>query len=118
MAKTYKGSELIRMVEDNQIKDLTRIKSDDGNIFIYCANDSTFYWSKSVGGERVPIYTFLNHTFVIIEEQQDIDIQGIEEFSEEYLKEELTHGEEILGRKLNELVKAVKQQDRNIKDKE
>lgn len=72
----YKGSEIIKKVEDKEIKHGATIKSDDGDIFIYSAEDSTFYWEKRVGGERVPIYTFLNHTFELIEDNT-IDIDNI-----------------------------------------
>lgn len=65
----------MKALADGEIKNQTKIKSDDGDIFMYIADDSTFYWEKSIGGERVPIYTFLTHTFEILEEQQDIDIQ-------------------------------------------
>lgn len=70
----YKGSEIIKKVEDKEIKHGATIKSDDGDIFIYSAEDSTFYWEKSVGGKRVPIYTFLNHTFELIEDNNIDDV--------------------------------------------
>ena len=93
---------------------------------MYDEDDSTFYWEKSVGGYRVPIYTFLNHTFEIIEEQQDIDIaniQNLREMTYEEFKKELEFPcitpKEVLLAKINEIIinqntviKAVKQLDR------
>lgn len=62
---------------------------------------------------------FINDTVEIIEEQQDIDIQEIEDIKDVFI-ENSSCGEDVkyLARKYDELVQAVKQLDRNIKDKE
>lgn len=57
------------------------------------------------------INLILNDTVEILEEQQDIDIQKIKEFDDK----EISTRERL---KIDELIKAVKQLDRNIKDKE
>ena len=65
------------------------------------------------------INLILNDTVEIIEEQQDIDIQEIEEIKfRESDKEHLGFGVDLAHSKINELVQAVKQLDKNIKDKE
>ncbi len=62
---------------------------------------------------------WLNDTVEILEEQQDIDIQNIEEIKfSEGDKEHLGFGVDLAHTKINALVQAVKQLDRNIKDKE
>ena len=70
-----------------------------------------------------PPYTFfINNEFELIEEQQDIDIQAIEKVEPEDLiiykmldvdtKEENTIVNSSLGKKINQMLEAVKQLDR------
>lgn len=60
---------------------------------------------------------FLNDTVEIIEEQEEIDIKKIDEIHSIFI-ENSTCGEDVkfLARKYNELVQAVKQLDKNIKE--
>ena len=58
-----------------------------------------------------PTSIFINDEVTVIEEQQDIDIQEIKEFHDK----EISTAERL---KIDELVQAVKQLDRQIKDKE
>ena len=66
---------------------------------------------------------FIDNEFTVIEEQQDIDIQEIEELPQWTTRRdgEVTQqeGKRLeMAEKINQLVQAVKQLDRNIKDKE
>ena len=60
----------------------------------------------------------LDDTVEIIEEEQKIDMQGIEEIEEVFI-ENSTCGEDVkfLARKFNEIAKAVKQLDNQINNK-
>lgn len=63
----------------------------------------------------------LNDTVEIIEEQQDIDIQEIEMFEQEYFIEHegnMSLVDVDLAVKINEILQWAKQLDKNIKDKE
>lgn len=118
--KRYKGSEIIKKVEDKEIKHGAKIKSDDGDTFTYDADDSTFYWEKNVGGDRVPIYTFLNHTFELIEDNTIDDIEELKEFE---LDEFINMGNSerfdrtmIEYSKINSILKWAKQADKEIKE--
>lgn len=120
MGKTYKGSEIIRKVENQEIKHFTKIRSNDGDVFIYNADDSTFYWEERVGGERVPVYTFLNHTFELIEDEINIqDIKLFEIDKNDYIQTDLgafkTRKMDIAFlNKINELIRVTKQLDKKL----
>ena len=67
---------------------------------------------------------FVNDTVEIIEEQQDIDIQSIEELNdtnfdcEHMAEDEVDYYHNNTRTKMNEIIRAVKQLDKKIKEKE
>lgn len=61
-------------------------------------------------------YDLINYTFKLIEEQQDIDIQAIEELRKVTVQSETYQSVYDNREKINELIQAVKQLDRKIKE--
>ena len=108
--KVYKGYEILKSIADGEIKHFTKIKSDDGDIFIYDADDSTFYWEKRVGGDRVPIYSFLNHTFEVIEDEVKI----IEELDKDRIENSSYSYEHHFIEKINEVIQVVNKHTEEI----
>lgn len=81
--------------------------------YIYNNNRKTY---ESEYGEFMSfdfINNVLNMQVELIEEQQDIDIQGIEEFSSEYIMNNI---EFQLQDKINQILLAVKQLDKRQKE--
>lgn len=110
--KTYKGYELLKAIANNEIKEGTKfknlnqkVKSDNSHIYAYNHNNFMGRWG------RPNIIAILNDEFEIIEEQEEIDIQEIKEL---YIGDVTT--EDKL--RINELVRAVKQLDKKIKEKQ
>ena len=67
-----------------------------------------------MGGNRVPTHTLLIHTFELIEEQQDIDIQAIAELKQVTLHSETYQSVYDNREKINQLIQAIKQLDKKI----
>ena len=95
-----------------------RIKVD--NIIYRYENWEHFYYTDNearedllVRGKDYSTNDFLNWNVELIEEQQDIDIQGIEEFSSEYTMNNI---EFQLQDKINQILLAVKQLDKRQKE--
>lgn len=116
--KTYKGYELLKAIADGEIKDGSKIKivgrfTGDlmGSYFIY--DEKAFHFSifKPDGTEYdydVKLHDVINWKFELIEDE--INIQEIEEVDEErYIVTDVL-------KKINELVQAVKQLDKNLKE--
>lgn len=110
MSKAYKGYKLIKAIAEGEIKHFTKIKSDDGDIFIYDADDSTFYWEKRAGGGRVTIYTLLNHTFELIEDEVNI----IEELNKDRIENSSYSYEHHFIEKINEVIQVVNKHTEEI----
>lgn len=114
------GVEIMRLVRDGEFKDGDKIE-ENRRMFRYNAEIESFY---EVDGDEKPMmdyYTdkeFASTKFEILsEEDKEIDIQSIVEFilPTTYLDEE---AETMYVRsKINELIKAVKQLDKNKEDK-
>ena len=106
MAKTYKGYELIKAIEDGQIAEGTRFRVIPTVGCIAVLENRTIHFVE--GNKRqLTLTDFLNYTFEIIytiEEQQDIDIQEIEE---------IKVGQSVSD-KINEILQAVKQLDKKL----
>ncbi|MBR3163570.1 MAG: hypothetical protein IKF17_05685 [Clostridia bacterium] len=123
----YKGYELIKAIENMEIEKGTRFFDNYNNEYKY-KNYGSLEELDLVKiepqGESIPDYSmFIDNEFTVIEEQQDIDIQEIEELPQWTTRRdgEVTQqeGKRLeMAEKINQLVQAVKQLDRNIKDKE
>ena len=93
--------------------------------------DYVTMWQQYVDDKEKPLlkyisefnYSGLNDEVNVVEEEQYIDIQSIEEVDEEeaYTNIDLTtrwtRAEDILVKKLNEAIRAIKQLDRQINNK-
>lgn len=122
MRKTYKGYELLNLIGENKIKKGTKFKAkikDAEEIVIFDGKDLNYEDVKSTPTFFFDYYllSILNGTFTIIE--KEIDIQNIEEYKEEYIEIGTSDSNiKSLAKKCNELIKAVKQLDKKISNKE
>jgi len=115
MSKTIKVIDLLNKIANGEIPNKVKYK------------DRIYVWDEEYENYHVeyenwwlhPEYKKLNDTVEIIEEQQDIDIQSIEDIKDIFI-ENASCGEDVkyLARKYNDLIQAVKQLDKQIKEKE
>lgn len=142
MSKTIKGYKLIKALEEGKLRAGQQVKftstiAPETKIAIVITKEEGLYLQDTDTKNVINTGWLINSKIEIIEEQQDIDIQKIEEFKIkggngeiEYFEYD-NHGatesgysknyslDDIECRKLiNKLVQAVKQLDKNIKDKE
>lgn len=116
MSKIYKGYELIKAIANGEIKEGTRFIDKTDTKYYEGTTVHTFKYQNNnfiqekIGG--INIVSILNHDFELIEEEQDIDIQRIEEFSSEYT---MNNVEIQLQDKINQILLALKQLDRKIR---
>lgn len=126
--KKMKGWELLKEIAEENIKEGTKFKDSLGNAIYFDGinlryeNGEGKYYSED--NDDINIATI---NFEIIEEQEDINIQDIEETKieteedgiEYFMTEDMdriTFREDIETRKIiNELIKAIKQLDKEIK---
>ena len=127
--KIVDGVELLRLIRDGEFKDGDKIKEDD-RIFRYSLEIESFF---TVDGDENPMmfyYTdkeFASTKFEILsEEDEEIDIDSITKI---YTNDIKAVGESetkcwtgrkldiVFANKMNELIKAVKQLDKNKEDK-
>lgn len=97
----------------------TIIESETGQRYKLTKTDNDYRKFSRIGkGLRFLTYENMNKKFRIVEEQEEIDIQKIDEIHSIFI-ENSTCGDDVkfLARKYNELVQAVKQLDKNIKEK-
>lgn len=117
MSKTYKGYELYKMIVEGNIKQGTKLKDlsncetvvFDGENFVY--EIKADYLSNMYDD-----IIFATLDFELIEDE--IDIQSIEECDIPINMKEIDHMLIDMQDKINELVEAVKQLDRNKEDKQ
>lgn len=133
MSKIYKGYELIKAIEERKIKENSLFKNELGT-YIYLSETLWYYNTlHKTTTEEVGNSMMINNTFELIEEGQDIDIQGIEEIewneingvgeeqdrfilkNGKYICNNYNDFEMIILLKINQLIKIVKQLDRKIK---
>lgn len=133
MSKVYKGYELIEKASKNEIADYTKFKSiDDTDMIIFCRQQC--FWTD-IDKTEVLNSWFIDNEWEIIEEEPEIDIQGIEPldayklmeapFMADKLKgmnydtfmEHLKQSEIEIANKIIELIRAVKQLDNQINNK-
>lgn len=106
MGKTYKGWELMKAIEDGEIKDGSKFKTKEGNEIKWNGINFMFTHSAKYYMQEVNDITFLQESFELIEDEIDIDnikeLEGIVE----YATEQDT---------INKLIQAVKQIDKRVK---
>jgi hypothetical protein len=108
------GIELLRRIKDDELKYGTKIKNiKTGAIYVYY--DGTALWriEENKELEEVRISVLVTGEFEIIEEDEEIDIQAIEEINFIVGDDE---NDTDIANKVNELIKAVKQLDKKIKE--
>jgi len=126
MNKKIKGYELMKLIAENQIKSGTKFKdltdnnyADDRNIYRYENNNFIGRW----GGTNILL--LLKHDFEILEDEEEIDIQGIEEKDISYVICDSDFEDGCITKLLNrffkenqkyidEILKAAKQLDKKI----
>lgn len=113
--KTYKGYELIKAIEDGEIKEGSKFKIlRYREVITYIGRDEF----RDESNETIKACWFINTEFELIEENT-IDIQRIEELETDRLinasKPSIINDEEIKVA-INKLTKVVKQLDREIKE--
>lgn len=119
MPRTYKGYELMKEIAEDKIKDGTKFKIENydktlegtfDGCEIYINEEETLddIWS---------LYAVVTSNFIVIENEEEIDIQEIEEYEFPSYADKLTPIESKLLELINENRKAIKQLDRKIKKK-
>lgn len=76
--KTYKGYELIKAIAEGNIKDgneFTIKNFTSSNKIYFNGNDLYYVHNGEPVFDTMYLTNFLNYTYELIEEQQDIDIQ-------------------------------------------
>lgn len=109
MSKTYKGYELIKLINDRELKTGTEIKVKMGSEYITTITYEEFGLKWKTGEFDTSILCSNSASFELIEDE--INIQEIEE-----LKIGTITTEDKL--KINEIIKVLKQLDKKIKEKE
>lgn len=122
MGKIYKGWELIKAIENGKIKDGSRFKAGYGT---FIARDGYLFVEYDNIQEYANSFE-LKWEFELIEDE--IDIDSIEKLSKIAYTEinlnkkgskkdvKFTDKEIILAEKINQLIKAVKQIDKRVKE--
>lgn len=109
MGKTYKGWELMKAISDGEIKNRSRFKA---GYRTFVARDGYLFTECRDGQEYATTFE-LAWDFKLIEDE--IDIDSIEEYKQE-------HSERCIDvdirNKLNEILQAVKQIDKRVKELE
>ena len=110
--KTYKGWELIRDIAEGKIKERTRFKA---GYKTFIARDGYLFEEYDKKDDRYATSFEMMWDFELIEEQQDIDIQEIEEICIRPYQG-FTATCEYIEEKGNEIIEALKQLDRKMKE--
>lgn len=114
MSKVYKGYELLKAIADGEIKEDTKFREMEENRY-YIVKDRKLWEKEDTGiyNSKLESLQITYGVFELIEDEVDID--NIEELLniEEY---EVDKTDVVLNRnKINELIKAVKQLNKEIK---
>lgn len=115
-----KGYELIKKIENNELRESTKIKftstiAPEEKIVIIIKKDEGLYLKDIETGNIINTGWLINSNIEIIEEQEEIDIQSIEE-----IEPAMNGNACVIDNKtwtLNQVIKAVKQLDKKIKEK-
>ena len=112
--KTYNGIELLQAIKDGEIKSGTSIEVHDLSVLdrlvttISVNRDRGLAWKT---GEFDTSFLLNDYYYFKI---TDIDIQEIEEIPNEVMRDDWRYYVPIFFNKINELVRAIKQLDRQI----
>lgn len=125
MSKVYKGYELLKAIADGEIKNNTKIEikgrfSGDliGSYFIYNEGALCFPIYEPDGvkySDEMKMSDLINWEFKLIEDEIEIDIDSIEELENEVMQDDWRYYVPMFFNKINELVPAVKQLNKEIK---
>lgn len=113
--KVYKGYELIKAIADGEIKEDTKFREMVENRY-YIFKDRELWEQEDIGiyNSKLDNLQIIYGDFELIEDE--IDIDSIEEIKwRESEKEYLGFGVLVANDKINELVQAVKQLNKEIK---
>ena len=120
MSKDYKGYELVKAIHDKEIEDGSKIEVHSlrvGDNILTTIEYKNFRlnWKESTFSTGDLFDD--NIYFRVIEEKPEIDIQGIKDM--ERYDDGIAYGYKPtdIGDKINELIKAIKQLDKQIKEK-
>lgn len=128
MSKTYKGWELLKEIEEGNIKEGTKIKvrpfEGCEDIYKYNGDDFINEYNEELMTSEHSIGSLSASDFEIIENQEEINIQDIKEINHysvfsvvDGLTIENTDAElATISVTVNELIQAVKQLDNKIKE--
>lgn len=109
MSKVYKGYELIKAIADGEIKEKEiKLRFGAGYYTFYVDEDKII---NNANGTGLYICKCLNEEFEILNCEDEVDIESIEE-----LNVGDTLNNKITRNKINELVQAVKQLKKEIKE--
>lgn len=108
------GAKLLELVKDNKFEDGDEIRPQitTNAIYVYSAYYRNFTDKKT--GNQLTVQEYVFWSFDIPEENEEIDIQAIEEIN---FLTGANDNELNIGNKIDELIKAVKQLDKNKVDK-
>lgn len=116
----YKGYELLKAIADGEIKEGTKFKCLNENPMQYYPDSNIYRYEHGnflgrFGGFN--ILSIVNKDFEIVQKQEEIDIDSIEEIKLRPLdREHLSFGGLIFEEKINKLVQAVKQLNKEVKE--
>lgn len=124
MSKTIKSSELIKRLEDNELKEGQKFKfisttcSDSKIIVEVTQKKDGLFLINMETGEILNTGWLINSKIEVIEEQEEIDIQKITDIKDVFI-DNAACGEDVkyLARKYNEILKWAKQLDKKTKEK-
>ena len=112
------GAKLLELVKDNKFEDGEEIRPQitTNAIYVYSAYYRNFTDKKT--GNQLTVQEYIFWTFDIPKDKEETDIQAMEEL-DLYAGYKSNVDKEIIGNriKINELIKAVKQLDKNKVDK-
>lgn len=133
MGKIVDGVELLRMLKNKEIKDFTKIYVEPSfstayrfyimkgiYIQIHMYREDIKGIEKDVEIRALDTNDLLNKNFVLPEEDEEIDIQSIKgiDINLDFNNVEKWEDEMQIASKIDELLKAIKQLDKKIKEKE
>lgn len=117
----YKGYELLKAIADGEIKDGTKFKCLNEKPMEYYPDSNIYRYEHGnflgrFGGFN--ILSIVNKDFEIVQKQDEIDIDSIEELGI-YEKDKKVYSPIIIDNriKINKLVQAVKQLNKEVKNR-
>lgn len=116
----YKGYELLKAIAEGEIKEGTKFKCLNEKPMQYYPDSNIYRYEHGnflgrFGGFN--ILSIVNKDFEIVQKQEEIDIDSIEEIKlRPSDREHLSFGGLIFEEKINKLVQAVKQLNKEVKE--